>query len=106
MRTLAVMLLCGVALQAQSLEVTPHILLIQNDRHRASAIDHRATRHAGYRLSVRKRWLVEKRFGWLKLVGGLRKIKLRGLDKVGWPFVFGCAAYNLLRISKLRPQQA
>lgn len=88
----------------RSLGITPHV--IQNDRNRASAIDQRTTRHAGYRQSVRKRWLVEKPFGWLKLVGGLRKIKLRGLDKVGWLFVFGCAAYNLIRIPKLRERYA
>jgi len=46
--------------------------------------------------------LVEKPFGWLKQTGGLGKVKLRGLDKVDWLFVFGCAAYNLLRIPKLR----
>lgn len=88
----------------RSLGITPHV--IQNDRNRASAIDQRTTRHAGYRQSVRKRRLVEKPFGWLKLVGGLRKIKLRGLDKVGWLFVFGCAAYNLIRIPKLRERYA
>ncbi len=49
---------------------------------------------------------MEKPFGWLKLMGGLRKIKFRGLDKVGWLFLFGCAAYNLIRIPKLRVQHA
>jgi hypothetical protein len=47
---------------------------------------------------------VEKPFGWMKQIGGLRKVKLRGLAKVQWLFVFGCAAYNLLRIPKLRGQ--
>lgn len=55
---------------------------------------------------MRKRWLVEEPFGWLKLVGGLRKIELRGLDEVGWLFVFGCAAYNPIRIPKLRGRYA
>jgi len=53
-------------------------------------------------MSLGKRWLVEKPFGRLKHIGGLRKVKLRGLGKVDWLFVFGCAAYNLLRIPKLR----
>ena len=66
----------------------------------------RTTRHAGYAISLRKRLLVEKPFGWLKRIGGLRKVKLRGLAKVDWLFVFGCAAYNLLRIPKLRSQCA
>ena len=84
--------------------VTPHFT--QNNTNRRSAIDGRTTRHEGYRISLSKRWLIEKPFGWLKQTAGLRKVKLRGLDKVRWLFVFGCAAYNLLRIPKLREQCA
>ena len=83
---------------------TPHV--IQNNKHRRSAIDGRTTRHNGYTISIAKRWLVEKPFGWLKRVGGMRKVKLRGLDNVRWLFVFACAAYNLLRIPKLRATAA
>lgn len=83
---------------------TPHV--IQNNKHRRSAIDGRTTRHDGYAISVAKRWLVEKPFGWLKRVGGMRKVKLRGLDNVQWLFVFACAADNLLRIPKLRAASA
>ncbi len=88
----------------RALQATPHVM--QNNAHRRSAIDGRTTRHAGYAISLSKRWLVEKPFGWLKRVGGLRKVKLRGLEKVDWLFVFACAAYNLLRIPKLREQCA
>jgi len=84
------------------LGVTPHVM--QNTTNRRSAIDGRTTRHAGYLVSLSKRWLVEKPFGWLKQTAGLRKVKLRGLKKVRWLFVFTCAAYNLLRIPKLRAQ--
>jgi len=84
--------------------VTPHFT--QNNTNRRSAIDGRTTRHEGYRISLSKRWLVEKPFGWLKQTAGLKKVKLRGLEKVRWLFVFGCAAYNLLRIPKLRAQCA
>jgi transposase len=88
----------------RELGATPHV--IQNNTKRRSAIDKRTTRHAGYRVSLSKRWLVEKPFGWMKQIGGLRKVKLRGLAKVEWLFVFTCAAYNLLRIPKLRAQCA
>jgi transposase len=88
----------------RALQATPHVT--QNNKNRRSAIDERTTRHPGYRVSLSKRWLVEKPFGWLKQIGGLRKVKLRGLAKVDWLFVFGCAAYNLLRIPKLREQGA
>jgi transposase len=88
----------------RELNATPHVT--QNNTNRRSAIEGRTTRHEGYRISLSKRWLVEKPFGWLKAVGGLRKVKLRGLARVDWLFVFGCAAYNLLRIPKLRAQSA
>jgi transposase len=88
----------------RELGATPHVT--QNNTNRRSAIDERTTRHAGYQISLSKRWLVEKPFGWMKQIGGLRKVKLRGLAKVEWLFVFTCAAYNLLRIPKLRGQCA
>src|SRR6476660_3656182 len=84
----------------RELRATPHVT--QNKARRRSAIDERTTRHAAYRISLSKRWLVEKPFAWMKQIGGLRKVKLRGLANVDWLFVFGCAAYNLLRIPKLR----
>jgi transposase len=86
----------------RELGATPHVA--QNDRNRRSAIDGRTTRHPGYQISLSRRWLVEKVFGWLKQTAGLRQVKLRGLENVEWLFVFACAAYNLLRIPKLREQ--
>jgi len=84
----------------RELGAVPHVT--QNNKNRRSAIDQRTTRHPGYAISLSKRWLVEKPFGWMKQIGGLRKIKLRGLERVEWLFVFTCAAFNLLRIPKLR----
>ena len=88
----------------RELGVTPHVS--QNTANRRSAIDRRTTHHPGYEISLSKRWLVEKPFGWLKQIGPLKKVKLRGLAKVDWLFVFSCAAFNLLRIPKLREQCA
>ena len=51
--------------------------------------------------SQRKRKRVEQSFGWMKMVGMLRKVKLRGIDKVGWLFTFTGAAYNLCRLRNL-----
>jgi hypothetical protein len=45
--------------------------------------------------------LVEKGIGWLKQTDPLRQVKLRGLEKVNWLFVFCCAAHNLLRLPRL-----
>jgi hypothetical protein len=46
----------------------------------------------------------EKGFGWLKQIGPLRQVKLRGLEKVDWLFVFSCAAHNLIRTPRLMAQ--
>jgi hypothetical protein len=52
-------------------------------------------------MSQRKRKRVEQLFGWMKMVGMLRKVKLRGMDKVGWLFTFTGADYNLCRLRNL-----
>jgi len=38
----------------------------------------------------------------MKIIGMLKKLKLRGLEKVGWLFTFVGAAYNLYRLQRLR----
>jgi DDE family transposase len=69
--------------EMRHMNVTPHVS--QNDRRPGgSAIDGRTTRHAGYKVSQQKRKQIEEVFGWLKTVGALRKMRLRGLFKVGW----------------------
>jgi len=80
--------------------VTPHVA--QNTTRRGgSAIDGRTTRHPGYDLSQRVRKRVEEIFGWLKTVGGMRKTRFRGKDRVGWMFTWALAAYNLVRMRNL-----
>jgi transposase len=88
----------------RGLNVTPHVA--QNNKRRRSAIDERTTRHPGYLISQKKRKCVEEIFGWLKTVGGLRKLRHRGLERVGWMFTFGVAAYNLVRIRNLTPAES
>jgi transposase len=85
--------------ELRSLNVTPHVA--QNNKGRRSAIDQRTTRHPGYLISQQKRKRVEEIFGWLKTVGGLRKLRHRGLDRVEWMFTFAVAAYNLVRLRNL-----
>jgi transposase len=86
----------------RALNVTPHIT--RNDRNRSSNLDRRTTRQPGYAISLSRRWLIEKGFGWLKRTGPLRQVKLRGLEKVDWLFVFSCTAHNLLRLPRLIAQ--
>jgi transposase len=85
--------------ELRRMEITPHIA--QNDTNRRSSVDDRTTRHAGYQLSQKKRKRIEEVFGWMKSVGLLRKVRHRGLERVGWIFTFTAAAYNLVRIRNL-----
>jgi hypothetical protein len=62
---------------ARKLNVTVHVT--KNDKARRSSLDRRTTRHAGYAISLSRRWLVEKGFGWLNQTGPIRQVKLRGL---------------------------
>lgn len=86
----------------QELNVAPHVT--KNDKGRRSNLDQRTTRQSGYAVSLSRRWLVEKVFGWLKQTGPLRQVELRGLEKVDWLFVCSYAAYNLIRLPKLIAQ--
>ncbi|MDQ2860532.1 MAG: IS5 family transposase [Pseudomonadota bacterium] len=85
--------------ELRSMNVRAHVA--QNVNGRRSAIDGRTTRHAGYGMSQRIRKRIEEGFGWAKTVGGQRKTRFRGRDRVGWAFTFAIAAYNLVRLPKL-----
>ncbi|HVP46712.1 MAG TPA: IS5 family transposase, partial [Bryobacteraceae bacterium] len=86
--------------ECRKMEVTPHVA--QNvKRSGGSAIDQRTTRHAGYAISQKKRKRIEESFGWLKTIALMRKVRHRGIHKVGWVFTFAAAAYNLVRMRNL-----
>lgn len=82
--------------------VTPHVA----QKVRGSAIDTRTTRHAGYTISQQKRKLIEQVFGWMKTIGGLRKLRHRGGELVDWIVTFTAAAYNLVRLRTLLARPA
>jgi transposase len=84
----------------RALNITPHVA--QNDtRPGGSALDGRTTRHAGYAVSQRIRKRIEETFGWMKTIGGLRKTRYRGRERVQMNAYLVGAAYNLLRIARL-----
>ena len=86
--------------ECRNIKVTPHVA--QNvKRSGGSAIDERTTRHAGYAISQKKRKRIEESFGWLKTIALMRKVRHRGIHKVGWVFTFAAAAYNLVRMRNL-----
>jgi transposase len=82
----------------RALGITPHVAR----KVTGSAIDGRTTRHVGYAVSQRKRKLIEQVFGWMKTVGGLRKLRHRGGERVDWVLTFAAAAYNLVRLRTLQ----
>jgi len=88
----------------RDMKVTPHVA--QNNKNRRSAIDGRTTEHPGYALSQKKRKRIEESFGWMKSIGMLKKVKLRGREKVSWLFTFVAAVYNLYRLQRLQAQAA
>jgi hypothetical protein len=90
--------------ECRQMNVTPHVA--QNTaRPGGSAIDARTTRHASYTISQKKRKRIEECFGWLKDIALLRKLKHRGMLKVGWIFTLAAAVYNLVRMRSLIPIQ-
>ena len=80
----------------REMNVTPHVAQRQ-----WSAIDCRTTRHPGYQTSQRLRKRVEEIFGWIKTVGGGRKLRYIGVARNRLWAEFVASAYNLVRIAKL-----
>ena len=86
-------------------KVTPHIARNEQinqagERRRRSAIDGRTTRHPGYAISLAVRKRIEEVFGWARTVGGPRKTRHKGTDRVGQAFTLTAAACNLVRLPK------
>jgi transposase len=87
---------------ARALGITPHVA----EKKKFSAIDQRTTTWEGYGVSMRRRKIVEEAFGWMKTVGGLGKLRHRGLAKVRAVFTFTCACFNLVRLKNLEAELA
>ena len=88
--------------QVRALGVTPHVA----QKEKYTGIDGRTTRHPGYAVSQRKRKLIEQVFGWMKTIGGLRKLRHCGGELVDWIVTFTAAAYNLIRLRTLLARPA
>lgn len=84
---------------ARALGFTPHVA--QNNTRQRSAIDGRTTRHVGHEISMRIRKRVEEPFGWMKTVGGSRKLRYIGRERNRAWFKINAAVYNLIRITAL-----
>ena len=82
------------------LAITPHVAP-RNQMRSGPRIDARTTRHPGFQVSQRVRKRIEEIFGWLKTIGGLRKLRYRGTAKVRLWTYFSATAYNLVRMTRL-----
>ena len=71
-----------------------------------SAIDGRTTRHAGHAVSMRIRKRIEEPFGWIKTIGGGRKLRYIGRQRNRAWFKITAAVYNLIRITALDTRPA
>ena len=82
--------------ECREMNVTPHVAcrLFSN-------LDRRITRHPGYGLSQQVRKRVEEIFGWIKTVGGGRKLRYLGVARNQLWAELTAAAYNLVRIARL-----
>jgi transposase len=83
----------------RALGVTPHVA--QNTSNRRSAIDGRTSNQDGYSVSQRKRKRVEEIFGWMKTVGGGRKLRYIGKKRNAMWLTFTAAAFNLVRMANI-----
>ena len=81
-------------------------LLMLHEQWRQAPGRHRTVGAVGYARSRHARPRIEPAFGWLKTIAWIRKVKLRGLAKVDWLFVFASAAFNLIRLPQLLPKPA
>ena len=87
--------------ECRVLNVTPHVAC-----RKWTILDKRTTRHGGYQISQRVRKRVEEIFGWIKTVGGGRKLRYKGVKRNQLWAEFTTAAYNLVRMAKLGISEA
>ena len=80
----------------RDMKVTPHVA-----RRQHSIVDERTTRHEGYKVSLKVRKRIEEIFGWIKTVGGGRKLRYKGIERNQLWAELAVAAYNLVRMAKL-----
>jgi len=85
----------------RELNVTPHVTKTTKPHQQPGSANHAASR---LRRQPEPAMAGRKGLGWLKQTGPLRQVKLRGLEKVDWLFVFSCAAHNLIRLPRLMAQ--
>jgi transposase len=82
--------------ECREMNITPHVA-----RRQWSNLDQRTIRHSGYQVSQRVRKRIEEIFGWIKTVGGGRKLRYVGAARNQLWAELTAAAYNLVRMARL-----
>jgi transposase len=80
-------------------DIAPHVAC-KTGRH-IPGLDGRTTGKKNYTTSQRIRKRVEEIIGWIKVIGGLRRSRYRGLERTQAFGYFVAATYNLLRMARL-----
>lgn len=83
----------------RELNVTPHVDIKVSGG--SGEIDGRTYCKPGYKISLKKRKEIEETFGWDKNIGGMRKLRHRGLEKVSMQMTLSSIAQNMVRMVKL-----
>jgi len=91
--------------QLADLATTPHVAQNKN-AHRSSAVPDEIAATPEYAISIRCRKRIEQVFGWIKLAGCLRQVKIRGKAAVDALFLLALSAYNLVRMNNLMAAKA
>jgi transposase len=87
-------------------EVAPHVSEYVEGNLGKNSLTDEERQDARRPISQRKRKLIERVFGWSKLSGPLRQVKLRGLDRVDWFYRLTVVSHNLLRMRRLIPNES
>jgi hypothetical protein len=87
--------------QLRARQVVPHVAEYEPNPKWPSFLTDEERLGEGFRISQRKRKLIEKVFAWAKLDRSLRQVKVRGLRRVDWVVQLLAAAHNLRRMQTL-----
>jgi len=85
-------------------EIIPHVAC--KERVKVPGLDGRTVGKKSYTISQRIRKRVEEIIGWIKVIGGLRRSRYRGLERTQAFGYFVAATYNLLRMARLAQVRA
>ncbi len=80
-------------------DIAPHVACKHNVK--VDGLDGRTTGKKSYTISQRIRKRVEEIIGWIKVIGGLRRSRYRGIERTQAFGYFVAATYNLLRMARL-----